>query len=66
MRIDTKHPALPALLHLEAEQLAQKIEEALLDPTATRETFFMDVEHLADVLETLHPDETPGLEVGVA
>ena len=66
MRINTKHPTPPVLLHLEAEQLADKIEKALHDPTATRETFFMDVDHLADVEEALHPHETPGMEVGVA
>ena len=44
MRINTKHPTPPALLYLEAEQLAKRIEKALSDPTAKRETFFMDVE----------------------
>ncbi len=66
MRLNTKHPTPPALLYLEAEQLAKRIEKALSDPTATRETFFMDVDHLADVEEVLHPYETPGMEVGVA
>ena len=66
MKITTKHPAPPALLHLEAEELAAKIEQALRDPAATRETFFLDVDHLAEVEETLHPEAAPHLEVGVA
>ncbi len=66
MKINTKHTTPPVLLHLEAEQLATKIEQALRDPVATRETFFLDVDHLADVLETLHRDEVPSMEVGVA
>lgn len=66
MTINTKHPVPPAVLYLEAEHLAAKIEQALRDPAATRETFFVDVDHLADVLATLHPDAAPNMEVGVA
>lgn len=64
--MNAKNPALSALLHLEAEQLTTKIEQALRDPAATSETFFLDVDHLADVLKTLHREEASRLEIGVA
>ena len=66
MTITVKHDPPPEGLHLEAERLATKLEQALRDPAATCERFFLDVDHLADVLETLNRGKPPPVEVGVA
>lgn len=45
-------------VHQEVEKLAIQLERALSDPTASRETFFQDVDDFARALTLLHTDRT--------
>ena len=66
MKIDTKRVVPASLLQLEAVQLAWRIERALCNPAAASDRFFLDVDHLADVLEMMQQDTAPGTAMCVS
>ena len=58
----SEYPSL--LLSLEAEQLAEQLEHALHDPSATKDVFFNAIDRYCDVLTQLekHREQpTPAL-----